>query len=85
MDKKIAVLGTGANGSCVAADLTNARTESQLKAMLDELLRQLPIEGEAQAQAKSKKKGRKRFLLLVLVVALTALLRRTTSLAPGLR
>ena len=24
MDKKIAVLGTGANGSCVAADLTNA-------------------------------------------------------------
>src|SRR3979409_2813267 len=24
MEKKIAVLGTGANGSCVAADLTNA-------------------------------------------------------------
>jgi 2-dehydropantoate 2-reductase len=24
MDQKIAVLGTGANGSCVAADLTNA-------------------------------------------------------------
>ena len=24
MQKKIAVLGTGANGSCVAADLTNA-------------------------------------------------------------
>ena len=26
MDKKIAVLGTGANGSCTAADLTNAAT-----------------------------------------------------------
>ena len=24
MNKKIAVLGTGANGSCIAADLTNA-------------------------------------------------------------
>ena len=24
MNKKIAILGTGANGSCVAADLTNA-------------------------------------------------------------
>ncbi|MGB8565045.1 MAG: 2-dehydropantoate 2-reductase, partial [Pseudolabrys sp.] len=24
MEKKIAVLGTGANGSCIAADLTNA-------------------------------------------------------------
>lgn len=34
----------------LVADLTSARTESQLKAMLDQLLRQLPIEGEAQAQ-----------------------------------
>ena len=31
----------------LAADLTSARTESQLKAMLDQLLRQLPIESEA--------------------------------------
>ncbi len=30
------------------ADLTQARTESQLKAMLDQILAQLPIEGEAQ-------------------------------------
>ncbi|MBX9728218.1 MAG: tetratricopeptide repeat protein, partial [Sphingopyxis sp.] len=28
------------------ADLTNARTESQLKALLDQILRQLPVEGE---------------------------------------
>jgi putative thioredoxin len=28
------------------ADLTNARTESQVKALLDQILRQLPIEGE---------------------------------------
>ena len=34
----------------LVADLTNARTESQLRATLDQLLRQLPIEGEAQAQ-----------------------------------
>ena len=34
----------------LVGDLTNARTESQLKATLDQLLRQLPIEGEAQAQ-----------------------------------
>jgi putative thioredoxin len=27
------------------ADLTNARSESQLKAMLDQLLAQLPIQG----------------------------------------
>ena len=33
------------------ADLTNARTESQLSQLLDQILRQLPIEGEAQAQA----------------------------------
>lgn len=33
------------------ADLTNARTESQLGQMLDQILRQLPVEGEAQAQA----------------------------------
>ena len=33
------------------ADLTNARTESQLSQMLDQILRQLPVEGEAQAQA----------------------------------
>ena len=33
------------------ADLTNARTESQLKAMLDQILAQLPIESEAAAQA----------------------------------
>ncbi len=34
----------------LVADLTSARTESQLRTMLDQLLRQLPIEGEAQAQ-----------------------------------
>ncbi|HEX7693185.1 MAG TPA: tetratricopeptide repeat protein [Sphingomonas sp.] len=34
------------------ADLTNARTESQLKAMLDQLLRQLPVDStEAQQEA----------------------------------
>ena len=33
------------------ADLTNARTESQLSQMLDQILRQLPVEGEAQQQA----------------------------------
>src|SRR3546814_1552684 len=33
------------------ANLTNARTESQLKAMLDQLLEQLPIESEATARA----------------------------------
>lgn len=32
------------------ADLTNARTEAQVKAMLDQILRQLPVEG-ADAQA----------------------------------
>ena len=31
------------------ADLTQARTEGQLKTMLDQILAQLPIEGEAQA------------------------------------
>lgn len=36
----------------LVADLTNARTESQLKSMLDQLLRQLPIDSvEAQAEA----------------------------------
>ena len=34
----------------LAADLTSARTESQLKAMLDQLLRQLPIESDDAAQ-----------------------------------
>ena len=34
----------------LVADLTSARTESQLKAMLDQLLRQLPISGEVQSQ-----------------------------------
>ena len=34
----------------LVADLTSARTESQLRTTLDQLLRQLPIEGEAQAQ-----------------------------------
>ncbi|QNE32867.1 tetratricopeptide repeat protein [Sphingomonas sp. NBWT7] len=34
----------------LVADLTNARTESQLRATLDQLLRQLPITGEAQSQ-----------------------------------
>ncbi|KTT74146.1 tetratricopeptide repeat protein [Sphingomonas endophytica] len=34
----------------LVADLTPARTEAQLKQMLDQLLRQLPIEGEAQSQ-----------------------------------
>ncbi len=33
------------------ADLTNARTESQLSQMLDQILRQLPVEGEAQQEA----------------------------------
>ena len=33
------------------ANLTNARTESQLKSMLDQLLAQLPIESEASARA----------------------------------
>ena len=34
----------------IVADLTNARTESQLRVQLDQLLRQLPIQGEAQSQ-----------------------------------
>ncbi|WP_298674921.1 tetratricopeptide repeat protein [uncultured Sphingomonas sp.] len=34
----------------LVADLTSARTESQLRTMLDQLLRQLPITGEAQQQ-----------------------------------
>ncbi len=34
----------------LVADLTPARTESQLRTMLDQLLRQLPIQGEAQSQ-----------------------------------
>src|SRR3546814_15354106 len=33
------------------ANLTNERTESQLKAILDQLLAQLPIESEASARA----------------------------------
>ena len=36
----------------LVADLTSARTESQLKTMLDQILRQLPIEaGDAEAEA----------------------------------
>lgn len=35
----------------LAADLTNARTESQLKALLDQLLRQLPVQSDESAQA----------------------------------
>lgn len=35
----------------LVADLTQARSESQLGQMLDQLLRQLPIQGAAQAQA----------------------------------
>lgn len=35
----------------LVADLTTARTESQLKAMLDQILKQLPIESEAGALA----------------------------------
>ncbi len=35
----------------LVADLTNARTESQLKSMLDQILGQLPIQSEAAAQA----------------------------------
>jgi putative thioredoxin len=31
------------------ADLTQARTESQLSAMLDQILKQIPVQGEAQA------------------------------------
>ena len=39
-------------GGQLVADLTSARTESQLKAMLDQLLRQLPIQSaEADAEA----------------------------------
>ena len=34
----------------LVADLTSARTESQLRTTLDQLLRQLPIQGEAQSQ-----------------------------------
>ena len=34
----------------LVADLTNARTESQLRTTIDQLLRQLPIQGEAQSQ-----------------------------------
>ncbi|KQT34965.1 thioredoxin [Sphingomonas sp. Leaf412] len=34
----------------LVADLTSARTESALRTMLDQLLRQLPVTGEAQAQ-----------------------------------
>ncbi len=34
----------------LAADLTSARTESQLKAMIDQLLKQLPIQSEEAAQ-----------------------------------
>ena len=34
----------------LAADLTNARTESQLKAILDQLLRQLPIQSDDSQQ-----------------------------------
>ncbi|WP_235523949.1 tetratricopeptide repeat protein [Sphingomonas sp. Leaf33] len=34
----------------LAADLTSARTESQLKAMLDQLLRQLPVQSDEAAQ-----------------------------------
>ena len=37
-------------GGQLAADLTSARTESQLKAMLDQLLRQLPIQSDEAAQ-----------------------------------
>lgn len=33
------------------ADLTNARTESQLKAMLDQILRQIPVQSDAADQA----------------------------------
>jgi putative thioredoxin len=33
----------------LVADLTSARTETQLRTMLDQILRQLPIEGEAQS------------------------------------
>lgn len=35
----------------LVADLTNARTESQLKAMLDQILRQIPVQSDAAAQA----------------------------------
>ncbi len=35
----------------LVADLTPARTESQLTKMLDQILKQLPVQGEAQAQA----------------------------------
>lgn len=34
----------------LVADMTSARTESQLRTILDQLLRQLPIQGEAQTQ-----------------------------------
>lgn len=35
----------------LVADLTNARSESQLKAMLDQILRQIPVQSDAAAQA----------------------------------
>ncbi len=35
----------------LVADLTNARTEGQLKAMLDQILRQIPVESDEAAQA----------------------------------
>jgi len=35
----------------LVADLTNARTESQLKAMLDQILRQIPVQSDEAAQA----------------------------------
>ncbi len=34
----------------LVADLTSARTESQLRTMLDQLLRQVPVQGAAQSQ-----------------------------------
>src|SRR3954465_1092445 len=37
----------------LVADLTSARTETQLKAMLDQILKQLPVESEA-AQAEAE-------------------------------
>ncbi|KPF63583.1 tetratricopeptide repeat protein [Porphyrobacter sp. AAP60] len=39
------------------ADLTNARSESQLKAMLDQLLGQLPVQAGAQGAAAAAPKG----------------------------
>ena len=61
MTKKIAVLGTGANGSCVAADLTNAGLDvvlidqwpAHVEAMRDKGLRIALRQGEVHARVRA--------------------------------